>query len=110
MAELSKEAEQKINQLQMFEQSLQSILAQKQQFQGQMVEVDSALKELEPSEESYKIIGNIMIKSNKADLKKDLEEQKKVAELRIKTLEKQEKDIQDKVSTLQSEAMKEMEK
>ena len=110
MTELSKETEQKINQLQLFEQSLQNILIQKQQFQNQILEVDSALNELEKSKESYKIVGNIMVKSDKENLKKDLDEQKKVAELRISTLEKQEKQIQDKVKTLQDEAMMDMNK
>jgi len=108
MAEISKEAEQKINQLQLFEQSLQNILMQKQQFQGQIVEVDSALTELEKSKESYKIVGNIMVKSDKEALKKDLEEQKKVANMRIEAIEKQEKQIQEKVTKLQEEAMKDM--
>jgi len=110
MADLSKEAEQKINQLQLFEQSLQNILMQKQQFQSQIAETDSALSELDKSKESYKIVGNIMVKSNKEDLKKELEEQKKIAELRINAIEKQEKHIQEKVSKLQEEAMKEMNK
>ena len=63
---------------------------QKQQFQSQILEADSALKEIDKSKESYKIVGNIMVKSDKDELKKDLEEQKKVAQLRIDALEKQE--------------------
>ncbi len=76
MAELSKETEQKIAQLQLYEQSLQNILIQKQQFQSQSLEIDSALKELEATKEAYKIVGNIMVASKKEDLKKDLESKK----------------------------------
>ena len=61
MAEVSKESEQKIGQLQMFEQSMQNLLMQKQQFQLQQVEIESALKELEKVNEAYKIVGNIMV-------------------------------------------------
>ena len=106
MAELSKETEQEISQLQLYEQSLQSILMQKQQFQSQSLEIDSALKELEGTTEAYKIVGNIMVASKKEDLKKDLESKKETSNLRIKTIEKQENQIRDKAKKLQEEVSK----
>tara|TARA_Y100000310_G_scaffold93787_2_gene91337 strand:- start:15608 stop:15943 length:336 start_codon:yes stop_codon:yes gene_type:complete len=108
MAEVSNESEKKINQLQMLEQSMQNLLMQKQQFQLQQVEIESALKELENVNEAYKIVGNIMVLSKKADLKSDLDSKKEVIELRIKNLEKQENQLREKASKLQSEVMKEM--
>ena len=69
MAEVSKESEKKINQLQMLEQSMQNLLMQKQQFQLQQVEIESALKELENVNEAYKIVGNIMVLSKRKILK-----------------------------------------
>ena len=108
MAEISKEAEKKINHLQMLEQSMQNLLMQKQQFQLQQVEIESALKELEHSDEAYKIIGNIMVLSKKDALKEDLSSRKEVLELRIKNLEKQENHFREKASKLQSEVLKEM--
>ena len=108
MAEISKESEKKINQLQLLEQSMQNILMQKQQFQLQQVEIESALKELEKVEEAYKIVGNIMVLSTKADLKDDLSSKKEVIGLRIKNMEKQESQLRDKASKLQNEVLKEM--
>ena len=108
MAEISKESEKKLSQLQMLEQSMQNLLMQKQQFQVQQVELESALKELEKVDEAYKIIGNIMVLSKKADLKEDLVSKKEIAELRIKNLEKQENHFREKASRLQSEILKEM--
>ena len=108
MAAMAKETEQKIGHLQMFEKSLQNFLAQKQQFQLQLAEIESALKELETVEEAYKIVGNLMVKGEKAALKKDLEEKKDVLNLRIKTIEKQEKDIREKALKLQQEVMDEL--
>lgn len=110
MADMSKEAEESIDQLQLLEQSLQSFLVQKQQFQTQLVEVKSALKELENSKESYRIIGNIMVQASKDDLKKELESKKEMLNIRIKTLEKQEKQIKEKSSKLQSEVMEKIKK
>jgi len=108
--EVSKETEQKINQLQMFEQSLQNLLVQKQQFQSQLVEIESALKELDGSKEAYKIVANIMVSTKKEDLKKELDEKKESLTLRITTLEKQEKTIKEKAEKLQKEVMESMKK
>lgn len=106
MVELSKETEQKVAQLQLYEQSLQNILIQKQQFQSQSIEIESALEELEVTKEAYKIVGNIMVASKKEDLKKDLESKKETANIRIKTLEKQENQIREKAKKLQEEVSK----
>ena len=103
---MEKETEQKISQLQLFEQSLQNLLIQKQQFQLQLAEIDSALKELETTDKTYKIVGNIMVLAKKEDLKKDLNEKKEVIELRIKSMEKQEIQIKEKTSKLQEEVLK----
>ena len=108
--EVSKETEQKIGQLQMFEQSLQSFLGQKQQFQAQLVEIDSALGELENTEKAYKIVGNIMVESDKSELKADLQSKKEMLELRIKTMEKQEAQVREKASSLQSEILRKIKK
>jgi prefoldin beta subunit len=110
MAEISQETEQKISQLQLYEQGLQSILAQKQQFQSQSVEIDSALKELELTDQAYKIVGNIIVASKKEVLKKDLESKKETTNLRVKTLEKQEDQIRDKAKKIQEEVSKNIEK
>ncbi len=103
-----KDVEQKINQLQLFEQNVQSLLMQKQQFQMQSVEIKSALKELEGTEEAFKIIGGIMVSSKKEDLKKELTSKKEMSELRIKALEKQESQIKEKATKLQAEVMEKL--
>ena len=108
--EVSQETEQKIGQLQMFEQSLQTFLGQKQQFQVQLVEVESALSELNGTDRAYKIVGNIMVESDKNELKTDLQSKKEMLELRIKTMEKQESQVREKASKLQSEILKKIQK
>ena len=108
--EVSKETEQKIGQLQMFEQSIQSFLGQKQQFQMQLVEVESALNELDSTQKAYKIVGNIMVEADKNELKADLQSKKEMLELRIKTMEKQESQVREKASKLQAEILKKIKK
>lgn len=100
-----KEAEQQIQQLTLLEQNLQNFALQKQGFQIQLLEVESALKELEKSPEAYKIVANIMVKSNTEELKKELTEKKETIELRISTMEKQEKKLREKAQKLQEEVL-----
>ena len=47
-----------------------------------------------------------MIQTNKKDLEQDLKERQEVLQLRIKTLDKQEKQQQEKAGALQKEVMK----
>ena len=108
--EISKETEQKIGQLQMFEQSLQNFLGQKQQFQVQLVEIESALNELGSTDKAYKIVGNIMVEADKDELKSDLQSKKEMLELRIKTMDRQESQVREKASKLQSEILKKIKK
>lgn len=105
---ISKEAEEKIADIQLLEQNLQNFLMQKQTLQAQLIETDSAFDELDKSDISYKIIGNIMVKSDKKELKDQLEQKKNIIELRIKSIEKQEEKIREKMKKLQSEVMSQM--
>jgi prefoldin beta subunit len=107
---MEKDTEEQIGQLQMLEQSMQSFVLQKQQFQTQLIEIESALKELEKTDRAYKIVGNIMVDAGKEELKKDLLEKKEKVELRIKTIEKQEKNMKEKASSIQAEVMKKLKK
>lgn len=103
---MNKETENKIGQLQLFEQGLNNFLMQKQQIQAQLVEIESALKELKDAKTAYKIIGNIMVSAKKDELEKDLKTKKDIIQLRIKSIEKQEKQIKEKAEVLQKEVMK----
>jgi len=106
--DMSKETEKKITELQLLEQNLQNSLMQKQRFQSELSETENALKEIDSSEEAYKIVGNIMISKKKEDLKNDLDSRKKVLDLRIKTLETEEEKIKEKANNLQKEVIGEM--
>ncbi len=108
--QVPKETEQQIMQLQMLEQNLTNLTVQKQQFQNQLIEIDSALKELKGAKKAYKIVGNIMISSNQEDLEKDLNQKKEIIDLRIKNFEKQEKLLKEKASELQKEVMNQIKK
>jgi prefoldin beta subunit len=107
---MENELQNKINQLSMMEQNLQNFALQKQQFQAQMMEVESAEKELKVSKEAFKIIGSIMVASDKDKLQKELAEKKEVLKVRIDSIEKQESKIKDKAEAMQKEVLEEMKK
>lgn len=102
---LQKETQERIQQLQLLEQNLQAFMLQKQSYQSQLVEIESALNGLKDTKEAYKIVGNIMVASKKEDLQKNLKDKQEEAELRIKTLEKQEEKIRLRAKDLQKEIL-----
>ncbi|MBU1201318.1 MAG: prefoldin subunit [Nanoarchaeota archaeon] len=107
---MNKETEQEISELQTIEQNLQRFLSQKQQFQTQIVEIDTALKELPESGDTYKIIGNIMVAVKKTDLEEDLKSKKEIVELRLKSIEKQEQKMRQDADSLQKQIMDKIKK
>lgn len=102
--------DEKIQQLQLIEQNLQSFLMQKQQLQHELHEIDSALSELENTDEAYKIVGNVMISSDKETLVKDLNDKKTDFNKRLDILKNQESQIKEKANNLRKEVMEKMEK
>ena len=98
----------KIKELSTLQQNVANLSSQKQQFVAEKNEYESALKQLDDTEKSYKIIGNIMISANKDDLKKELQNKIEMAEVRIKTFEKQEDALTQKAQDMQKEIMKSM--
>ena len=105
--EISLETNKKVQELQMLEQDLQRVLMQKQSLEIEMNEAGNALTELlKTGDEVYKILGGIMIKSDKKSLKSELEEKKKILEIKIQSLEKQEKNLDEKSDSLRLEIQK----
>ena len=94
-----------IQRLQMLEQNMQAVSMQKQQFQAQLYEVEGALKELSSSSNAFKIVGGIMISTDKDSLSKELESKKELLEVRVQALEKQEKQLKERAKSLQEEVL-----
>jgi|SRR3989344_3340500 len=104
-----KDQEKKIQELQLIEQNLSQLVMQKQNFQARLLENENASNELEQTKkQSYKIIGNLMVAMDKEDLKKDLNSEKEIFDLRIKNIEKQENKLKERAQDLQKEILKEL--
>ncbi len=102
------QTQEKIQQLQAIEQNMQHLLKQRQQFQMQLLEVESALEELRKTDKAYRIIGNIMVASEKSELEKELTEKKDRVGIRVKSFEKQETLLKEQAKALREEIMKAM--
>ena len=93
------ELEEAMGQLQAHSQQLQGIAGQKQAYIIQLNEIEKTLEYLKNSsgEKIYRAVGSIIIESSLEEVKKELEEKKEDAELRIKTLESHEEKAKKKM-------------
>ncbi len=102
--EFDNETNKRIEELRTLESYLQNFLAQKQSFQIELNEIDNAISELKKhNDDVYKIISGIMIKSKREDIAKELGARKEIAEMKVKSIEKQEELIGNKASELRRE-------
>ena len=103
---ISEEKNKNIQELQFLEQNIQNIFFQKQAFQMELTETQSALREIENSQEdAYKLIGQLMIKVPKSKIIEELSEKEKLLNLRINNLEKQEKSFSEKLEQLRGKIL-----
>lgn len=101
--ENKKDPEQKAQEMQILEQNLHNILLQKQAFQMELSEAQSAKKEITDSKEVFKIVGQLMIKSDAKKVSEDLENKEKLLSLRVQSLEKQESEIANALEEMRKE-------
>ncbi len=104
----SKNVQQLLGQAQLYQQQMQSILNQKELISMQVMEIDKALEALETTKEKdvFKISGPILIKTGKAEVKKELKEKKEAISLRIKSLEKGENRMKAQMEELRARLSK----
>jgi len=99
--------EQKIQEMQMLEQNLQNILMQKQAFQMELSETSAALSEVKKAgDEVFKVIGQLMVKTDKKKMQDELTEKNKILEMRMKSIDKQEAALSEKLEEIREELMK----
>lgn len=104
--DMDQETQKKIQGLQMLEQGYQNIIYQKQSFQIEVNETNTAFAEVEKSKEDvFRVLGQVMIKADKESLKKELKEKSDILNLRMKTIEKQELQMREEIERIRNEIM-----
>ena len=107
ISKLPPQIQQRLLRLQQLQQTLQGVMAQKQQLELQLNEVEQAANELEKLNETaviYKSIGALLVKSEKDKVTTELTERKELLKMRVDVIGKQEtrlrtqaKDLQEKL-------------
>lgn len=106
MNNISPKVQNQLAMLQQVQQQLQTILQQKAQFEMAVREAKRAQEEIADSPEDavmYMSVGTIMMQKKKDVVNTKLGEKVETLELRIKSLEKQEKLLQGKFEQLQAQ-------
>ena len=97
----------KIQEMQILDQNVQNLFLQKQSFQIEISETQLALKEIENSgDEIFKMVGQLMIRSDKAKVKEELLNKERFLDIRIKSIEKQQNSLTEKLEKLREEIIK----
>ena len=96
---------EQVSRLQQLQQNLQAIMMQKQQVELEVVESDRALEELKKTEQDntvYKSAGPLLIKANREDVLKELEEKRDLLNTRTMVLGKQETRVKENLKEVEN--------
>jgi prefoldin beta subunit len=103
--------QERLMRLQQLQQTLQSVLTQKQQVELELLEVDQALGELEKTADNgiiYKSVGSLLIKSEKPKVTDELKEKKELSNMRVSVLGKQEERLRTQIKDLNDRLQKDL--
>ena len=111
LSKLPPNVQERLLRLQQLQQTLQSILAQKQQVEMEKTEVDQTLLELQKTSEDaviYKAIGSLLVKAEKPKVTEDLNERKDLLDTRSTVMAKQEERIRSQVKEAQTKLQEDL--
>ena len=111
LSKLPAPVQERLLRLQQLQQTLQSVLTQKQQLELELTETEQALAELAKMDDSaiiYKSIGSLLVKAEKPKVTTELTERKELLGTRIGVLGKQEERIRAQAKDLQARLQKDL--
>jgi len=111
VSKLPPQVQERLLRLQQLQQTLQSVLAQKQQVELELTEIEQALSELQKIADDatiYKSIGSLLVKAEKAKVTADLNERKELLNMRAKVLGKQEERLRGQLKELQTKLQQDL--
>jgi len=111
ISKLPPQVQERLLRLQQLQQTLQSVVTQKQQLELELTEVEQALDELGMVDDTatiYKSIGSLLVKSGKEKVTTDLNERKELVNMRINVLGKQEERLRSQMKDLQTKLQRDL--
>jgi len=107
MDNIPPKVQNQIAQFQQLTQQIQMVTTQKIQLESQAKELDRTVQELEKTAEDsavFKNVGTLLVQvRDRQALLTELKEQKETVEVRVKTLERQDKHLRERHQSLQSQ-------
>jgi prefoldin beta subunit len=111
ISKLPPNVQERLLRLQQLQQTLQSILAQKQQVDMEKTEVEQTLAELQKTPDDaviYKAIGSLLVKAEKPKVNEDLAERKSLLDTRSTVMTRQEERIRSQVKEAQTKLQEDL--
>jgi prefoldin beta subunit len=105
------QVQERLLRLQQLQQTLQSVLGQKQQVELEQMEINQAMEELQKLTDEaviYKATGSLLIKSDRAKVMADLNERKELLNTRVTVLGKQEERVRVQVKDVQTKLQQDL--
>jgi prefoldin beta subunit len=111
ISKLPPQIQERLLRLQQLQQTLQSVLAQKQQVEIELTEIEQALSELQKMTDDaviYKAIGSLLVRAEKSKITADLNERKELLNTRATVLGKQEERLRPQIKDLQTKLQQDL--
>jgi prefoldin beta subunit len=105
ISQLPPPVQERLLRLQQLQQTLQSILGQKQQVELEVTEIDQAMDELQKLTDDaviYKAAGTLLMKSERPKVMTELSERKEILNTRATILAKQEERLRGQLKDIQA--------
>ncbi len=103
--------QEQLAKIQQLQNTLQSLLIQKQRLELELSETERALKALESIPEGarvYRAVGTILVEKSRDEVIKELSERKEFLEMRSKVLARQETKTRERLTALQRSLQREL--
>jgi prefoldin beta subunit len=111
LSKLPPQVQERLLRLQQLQQTLQSVLAQKQQVEMENTEVDHTLAELQKTADDaviYKSAGSLLVKAEKTKVTEELVERKELLNTRSKVLSRQEERLRSQAKDVQTKLQEDL--
>lgn len=111
ISRLPPQVQERLLRLQQLQQTLQSVLAQKQQVELELTEIGQASTEVEKLTDDavmYKSAGSIMVRAEKTKITAELNERKDLLNTRVTILTKQEERLRSQLKDLQTKLQQDL--
>jgi prefoldin beta subunit len=111
ISRLPPQVQERLLRLQQLQQTLQSVLAQKQQVELELTEIGQASTEVEKLTDDaviYKSAGSLMVRAEKTKTTTELNERKDLLNTRVTILTKQEERLRSQLKDLQTKLQQDL--